>query len=122
MYDNQIGRWHVIDDKSEKYLNSSPHNYVDNNPISRKDVNGHDWIVTISDTKTSYGKIIRNVDIKLKAQVLNSTGNTKLNTQEFANAIKDRFKKLLQVCLVKLELKYNQEFLFHHQQLWYLAL
>ncbi len=38
MYDNQIGRWHVIDNSSEKYISLSPYNYCANNPISYYDI------------------------------------------------------------------------------------
>lgn len=88
MYDVQIGRWFNVDGKSEKYKSSSPYNFVDNNPITRVDVNGHDWIVTVSDTKTSDGKIIRNINISLKMEVLNSTSNKSLNMNAFANGVK----------------------------------
>ena len=45
MYDNQIGRWMVLDSKSEAYYSSSPFNYALNNPIVNFDPNGK-WTVS----------------------------------------------------------------------------
>ena len=42
MYDNQIGRWHVVDRHTENYSNQSPYNYVMNMPMIAIDPNGMD--------------------------------------------------------------------------------
>jgi len=39
-YDAQIGRFHVVDNFSEKYYSLTPYQYGANNPISNIDVNG----------------------------------------------------------------------------------
>ncbi|MBS1759020.1 MAG: hypothetical protein JST23_02765 [Bacteroidetes bacterium] len=44
MYDNQIGRWHVIDDYSEVYYGLTPYNYAGNNPVNMIDVDGNLFI------------------------------------------------------------------------------
>jgi RHS repeat-associated protein len=56
MYDNQIGRWHVIDRLSEKYSTMSPYTYGANNPVLMFDFDGNE----IGNPNDPYTKQIQN--------------------------------------------------------------
>lgn len=47
MYDNQTGRWNMIDSKSEAYPGWSPYNFALNNPLKYVDPNGNDVYLVI---------------------------------------------------------------------------
>jgi RHS repeat-associated protein len=47
MYDNQIGRWNVVDPRSDTYFSQSPYSYVVNNPLYFIDPTG-EYIVIFS--------------------------------------------------------------------------
>jgi len=48
-YDPIIGRWSVVDNKSEKYFNSTPYAYAGNNPAVFVDYDGNDYGVNVDE-------------------------------------------------------------------------
>ena len=66
-YDPQLARWHVIDNKAEKYYGTSPYTYALNNPILFLDPDGNDVkISTIKNAQTGRTTVTFNVTMSVR--------------------------------------------------------
>jgi RHS repeat-associated protein len=70
LYDNQTGKWNVIDPNGEKYFSASPYAYASNNPIIFLDPSGKDAV--IYDEKGRKVATYHNNDVKVEKGMENS--------------------------------------------------
>jgi RHS repeat-associated protein len=58
-YDNQIGRWNIIDSKSEVYYTLSPYAYAGNTPVNAIDIDGNLFIFVNGFMENQYEEGLR---------------------------------------------------------------
>ena len=86
MYDVQMGRWHVVDRKTEKYFEISPYTFALNDPIFFIDPNGEEIWIGYGDQRVRYsnGNLYdQNGDVVNLAEINNDFLNETLSALNF---------------------------------------
>lgn len=87
MYDNQIGRWRVVDPLAAKYFSWSPYHDVYNNPLKYVDPNGKEiWIYYDEERVNKKGKtklVTMSVQYKSDGKLYDKKGNEYTGKNKF---------------------------------------
>jgi len=89
-YDADLGRWHVIDLKADKFNQFSPYSYCLNNPLAYVDPDGEDVMVAFTGGPTGGGKTVaaNSKDAGTTGRVLQSAENfARENGIEFSGRV-----------------------------------
>lgn len=90
-YDNQTGKWSVIDPNTEKYFSASPYSYASDNPVIFLDPNGKDAV--IYDDKGRKVATYHNNDVKIEKGMENSNALTSFQAAlKLVDGKTDRYK------------------------------
>jgi RHS repeat-associated protein len=89
MYDDDLGRLHVVDPMADKFSPSSPYCYAVNNPVLLNDPNGKDWTIDI--TIGNDGRF--NIYFTVNAAVVNESGK-KIDMVNYIKTQSEIFSKI----------------------------
>lgn len=93
MYDAQLGRWHVADPRTEKFVSMTTYQYASNNPIACIDIDGMEgYKVTTKNVQTGTTEVKFHFDIQVKNNSSASQSQVNKWSKSIANSAENIFQ------------------------------
>ncbi|MCK5601417.1 hypothetical protein KAR91_06105 [Candidatus Pacearchaeota archaeon] len=87
MYDPALGRWHVIDNKAEKYYFTTPYTYGINNPVRFIDPDGNEIVDALGNTMYTQSGGWSSNDPSDAKTIVNAMLKTETGRTQFNNLV-----------------------------------